>query len=166
MFDTMTATKIVGGFCGALALFLVGKFAADLFINSESYETQAYVIDTENVGGAADAGGPSFEELYASADAARGQTLWRNCRACHSVEPGDNGTGPSLFGVVGRAPDAIADFSYSGKLAAVVDLWTPENIDHFIAAPRSFAPGTEMTYAGLKKPQDRADLIAYLATLQ
>ena len=166
MFDTMTATKVVGGLCGALAIFLVGNFVAGLLIHSKSYEAQAYVIEIEETAGADGEAGPSFEELYAAADPTRGATLFRNCRSCHSVEAGVNSTGPTLHGVVGRAVDVVPGFSYSGALEKVVDVWTPENIDHFIKAPRAWVPGTAMTYAGLKKGQDRADLIAYLATLQ
>lgn len=106
-----------------------------------------------------------FAEIYAAASAADGESLFRSCKSCHSVEPGKNGTGPSLFGVVNRPVDSIADYSYSGALEEVVDVWTPENLSNFIENPRGYAPGTAMGFSGMRKAEDRANLIAYLATM-
>ena len=168
MFDTMTMTKVLGGVCGAWLVFLLGGWAAEeIYTANEGGHgdhAQAYVIDT----GASDEPaeeGPSFEEVFASADAAAGEKVFRKCASCHKLEEGVNGTGPSLYGVVGRPVDSIAGFAYSGALEEVVDVWTPENLSHFIENPRGFAPGTAMGFAGLPKIQDRADLIAYLSTI-
>ncbi len=170
MFDTMTLTKIVGGFCGALLVFLLGNWAADaIYGGGEGHgETeQAYSIPVEDSAApaaAADAG-PTFEEAYAMADAAAGEKVFRNCQSCHSTEAGKNMTGPSLHGVVGRAVDVVEGYSYSGALIKVADVWTPEHLNSFLTGPRAFAPGTAMTFAGLPKIQDRANLIAYLASI-
>lgn len=172
MFDTMTMTKLLGGLCGTLLVFLLGNWAADIIYSSEGghgdHAEQAYMIDTGEGDHGEDAvveEGPSFEEVYASADAAAGESLWRNCRSCHSTEAGTNMTGPSLYGVVGRAVDAVDGFNYSGALLQVGDTWTPENLNHFLESPRNAAPGTAMTYAGMRKIEDRANLIAYLDSL-
>ncbi len=74
-------------------------------------------------------------------------------------------TGPSLHGVVGRAPGTAEGFSYSAGFADLNAGWTPEDLDHFITAPREYAPSTKMTYSGMRDATDRANLIAYLATL-
>lgn len=167
MFDTMTMTKTFGGLCGTLLVFLVGAWVAEEIYHSGGHgdHEQAYVIPVE--GGEAEAvvEGPPFAEIYAVASAADGEGLWRACSACHALEQGDNGVGPYLYGVVGRDVAASQGFGYSGSLIAVNDVWTPEELNLFLENPRGYAPGTAMTYNGMRKIEDRANLIAYLDTL-
>ncbi|MCA0918988.1 c-type cytochrome [Pseudooceanicola nanhaiensis] len=169
MFDTMTMTKVLGGFCGALLVFLLGKWAAEeMYTISGGHgaeHAQAYVIDTGSAeGGAAAAEGPAFEEVFASADAGAGARVFNKCKACHKID-GSNATGPHLDGVVGRAIDSVDGFGYSGALEQVGETWTPENLNHFLENPKGAAPGTKMSFAGLPKVEDRANLIAYLQGL-
>lgn len=167
MLDTMTFTKTVGAFCGALLIFLLAKWGAE-----ELYHTgvhgdaqQAYVIDTGVEDVVAEAEDEvSFEELLASADLGRGQRAFNKCAACHRLEDGANGTGPHLFGVVGRAKGSVDGFGYSGAIGTD-DVWSAENLSAFIENPRGYAPGTSMAFAGIRNPQERADLIAYLDTI-
>jgi cytochrome c len=178
MFDTMTITKALGGFCGALLVFMLGGWAAEGIYSrghgaSHGGEygevVQAYIIEVE--GAATEAGaepveeGPSFEELFAVADPVAGESAFRACAGCHAVEAGKNGTGPYLHGVVGRAVETAVGFEYDGALIAVNDIWTPEQLDLFLADPQGYAPGTKMSYSGMRKAEDRANVIAYLATL-
>jgi cytochrome c len=168
MFDTLTMTKVVGAVCGAfLAFLLIGWAAESLYHGGHGHEgEQAYTIETgEDEPAEAAAEGPSFEELFASADAAAGEKLWRQCSACHALEAGKNGTGPYLVGVVGRDKGSVDGFKYSAALAEAEGAWEPANIDGFLANPKGYLPGTAMAYAGMKKAQDRANLIAYLATV-
>lgn len=172
MFDTMTMTKIVGALCGSLLIFLLGAWAAETIYHSGGGghgddHAQAYVIAAE---GGDDHGGEEVEEVdfatvMASASAADGEGVWRNCRSCHALEPGENGTGPTLYGVVGRDVGGVEGFSYSGALVAVADVWTPENLNGFLENPKGYAPGTAMSYNGLRKVEDRANLIAYLDSI-
>ncbi|MGR3453219.1 c-type cytochrome [Pseudooceanicola sp.] len=172
MFDTMTMTKVVGGFCGALLVFLMTAWAAESIYHvgagghGEDH-AQGYVIEVAEAddAGAAEEEGPAFEELYAAADPESGAKVFGKCRACHKID-GSNATGPHLDGVVDRAVDAVEGYAYSGALEEHFDVWTPANLDAFLEDPKGTAPGTKMTFAGLKKAEDRADLIAYLATLQ
>ncbi|HCP80248.1 MAG TPA: cytochrome c family protein [Octadecabacter sp.] len=169
MFDTMTMTKVLGAVCGTFLVFLLGKWAAEEIYHAGGHgdHEQAYVIPVEG-NEASDEPveeGPSFEEVYAMADAAAGEGQWRACSSCHKLEAGENSTGPSLYGVVGRNVGTEADFGYSGSLVAVADIWTPESLNAFLENPRGYAPGTAMTYNGMRKIQDRANLIAYLDTL-
>lgn len=171
MFDTMTMTKLVGGFCGAFLVFLLGGFFAEFIYHApESHDgehVQAYSIETggeEEGGGEAEAEVP-FEEVLASADPAEGEGVFRKCQSCHKVEDGANGTGPHLFGVVGRPVDAVPGYSYSGALEEVADVWTPENLNAFLTNPKGYAPGTAMNFAGLPSVEDRANLIAWLDSL-
>lgn len=172
MFDTMTSTKIIGAFCGALLFLMLGNWAADLLYSTggghgDGEMHAAYVIEVEDEGGdaAEEEAGPTFEELLASADVGKGAKVFSKCKACHKIEPGENATGPSLYGIVGREVDSEAGFAYSGALEEVVDVWTPEHLDAFIADPKGYAPGTKMSFGGLKKETDRANLIAYLDSL-
>lgn len=173
MFDTMTLTKAVGALCGTLLVLMLGGWAAELIYHTgpkghgDDHAQQAYVIEVEDSGdaGAADESGPSLEELLASADAGKGARVFNKCKACHKLEDGANGTGPHLYAVVDRPVDAVDGYSYSGALEAVADVWSAENLDAFLANPKGYAPGTKMSFSGLKKAEDRANLIAYLETI-
>ena len=101
----------------------------------------------------------------AEADAGKGAKVFNKCKACHSVENGKNGTGPHLYDVVDREVDAVSGYGYSGALKNAATTWTPEELDEFLTNPKGYAPGTKMAFAGLKKPADRANLIAYLQTI-
>jgi cytochrome c len=166
MLDTMTFTKTVGALCGALLVFLLGAWAAEvLYHPHKGHGTQAYVIDTgAETATAEPAEAVDFATLYAAADPAAGERLWRQCASCHALEPGRNGTGPSLYGVVGRDKGAVEGFRYSAAMASAEGTWEPENISAFIENPRGYMPGTAMSYAGMRRAEDRANLIAYLAT--
>ena len=169
MFDTMTWTKIGGGLCGTWLVFLLGGFFAEFIYHKGGHGDDhhaAYVIDTGSDGGAAEEEVQvAFADVFAAADAGAGEKLFRQCKACHALEPGKNGTGPSLFGVVDRAVGSEAGYGYSGKLVAVADAWSPENLNSFIENPKGFAPGTKMSYKGMKDVEDRANLIAYLQSV-
>ncbi|MEM6825554.1 MAG: c-type cytochrome, partial [Pseudomonadota bacterium] len=103
-----------------------------------------------------------FAEVYASADAAAGEKLWRACQACHKLD-GSNGTGPYLNGVVDRDIGSISGYGYSEILASLDGNWTPEALSGFLANPSGYAEGTKMAYRGMDDVEDRANLIAYLA---
>lgn len=165
MFDTMTITKITGAFCGTLLIYLLGHWAAEALYSTEGHggEEQAYVIDTGADEAETDeaAAEVSFDAVLASADPAAGEKLFSKCKACHKLD-GSDGTGPHLNGVVGRAIGAVDGFRYSGALGALGDAWTPEALNAFLENPRSAAKGTSMSFAGLAKVEDRANLIAFL----
>lgn len=170
MFDTMTMTKAVGAVCGSLLVFMLAGWAASSLytVGHDGHGgeelAQAYTIDT---GATQDAGpaeeGPDFATLYASASAEAGANVFRKCVACHKLD-GSDGVGPHLNGIVDRAKAASAGYAYSDALAALSsEVWTPENLDAFLLNPRQYMPGTKMAFAGLPNPQERANVIAYLA---
>lgn len=170
MFDTMTLTKVTGAVCGSLLVFLFATWAADSLYatapashGGEGEEAaQAYTIETGEAAPAeAAAEGPAFGEVYAAADAAAGEKVFGKCKACHKVDGGD-GTGPHLNGVVGRARGSVAGFGYSDAMKSVADAWTPETLDAFLTNPKGYVAGTKMSFAGLPKVEDRANLIKYL----
>ena len=165
MFDTMVITKAVAGFCAALLIFMLGNWVADTLYMPYGKPPQAILID---LGEEVDDAEPVEEEeidvmaMFAEADAAAGAGQWRQCRACHQMEPGVHGVGPSLHGVVGREIDAIDGFNYSGALGALGDEWTVEALNAFLEDPRGTAPGTTMGFAGMRNLQDRLNLIAWM----
>lgn len=173
MFDTMTLTKITASVCGALLFYLLGGWAAEALYHSGpagghgEEVAQAYVIETgEEAPAEAAEEGPDFATVLASADAGAGEKVFGKCKACHKLD-GSDGTGPHLNGVVGRAKAASAGFGYSeGLLAMAADVWSPENLNAFLTNPKGYVAGTKMSFAGLPKVEDRANLIAYLATVQ
>jgi cytochrome c len=173
MFDTMTMTKAVGAVCGATLIFLFANWGAEIIYHGgeeggAAEEAQAYSVDT----GASEApatdeaaAGPTYTEVAATADAAAGEKVFSKCKACHKID-GSNGTGPHLNGVVGRARGSVDGFGYSDGMKSVSDPWTGETLFAFLQSPKAYVAGTKMGFAGLPKPEDRANLIAYLETLK
>ena len=99
-------------------------------------------------------------------DASTGEKLKKmNCGICHSPQPGRNLVGPSLFNVVNRHSGEIPGFHYSDANIKSGLTWNISTLDRYLTAPRQFVPGTRMTFPGLKDAKQRADVIAYLATL-
>ncbi len=173
MFDTMTLTKVTAAVCGSLLFYLMGSWAADTLYSSHGgghgeEMAQAYTVDTGEAAPAegAAAEGPDFATLFASADAAAGEKVFSKCKACHKVD-GTDGTGPHLNGVVDRPKASIAGFGYSDALKALsAEAWSGDKLFAFLENPKGYMPGTKMSFAGLPKPEDRANLIAYLASLK
>lgn len=104
--------------------------------------------------------------LLAAADATRGQRTAQVCAACHTfVQDGPNRVGPNLHGVVGRPVAAHPGFTYSSALTGTGGRWTYESLDRFLTSPGRTVVGTKMTFAGLRNPRDRANVIAYLVQI-
>lgn len=103
---------------------------------------------------------------YADGDAGAGKKVFRQCAVCHSTAPGKTLLGPSLFGVVGRPSASLPGFSYSDAMKAANKTWDEATLDAYLTKPQAMVPGTKMTFSGLSKAEDRANVIAYLATLK
>jgi cytochrome c len=104
--------------------------------------------------------------LLAAADPAKGQQTAQVCTSCHTFDQGgQDRMGPGLWGVVGRGVATHPGFKYSGAFAAQTGNWTYERLDHYLTNPAKDIPGNRMGFAGLRRPQDRANVIAYLSTL-
>jgi cytochrome c len=104
----------------------------------------------------------------AAGNAAEGEkTFKRVCSVCHiATKDGAKRPGPSLFGVVGRKSGTTEGFRYSEANKNANIVWSEENLDPYLADPKKVVPGTTMAFAGVRKPEERTDLIAYLATLK
>lgn len=164
--NTMEITKFVGAICGALLVFLLIGTVSGAIFNTHS-EHVAFSIAAPDAGGgeAAPAEEIDVPALIAAADTAKGATVFKKCAACHKVD-GTNAVGPHLENVVGRPVGTVADFKYSGPMGSHGGTWDEQTLFQFLASPKAFVPGTAMSFAGLPKAEDRANVIAYLKSLE
>ena len=154
---------IAGWVLGGGIVLLGGTLVAGEMFKSERPETMGYPIagvQEEGEGGEAE---QPIAHFLQTADAARGEAVFRKCAACHTVNSGGpNGVGPNLFGTMGATVAHVAGFAYSDALRSKGGTWDWDTMSQWIRSPREFAPGTKMTFAGISDPQDRANLLAYL----
>lgn len=96
-------------------------------------------------------------------DAEKGEKVFKKCKACHTIDKGDkNKVGPNLHGVAGQAAGQVAGYKYSSAMAESGLTWDDATLDKYLAKPKDVVPKTKMAFAGLKKADDRADVIAYM----
>lgn len=175
MLNTNNLIKFGASAAAALLILLFANWAASSIYqvaedtghgDAEHEVTRGFVIAAVGEGdhgGAEQTVEVSFEEVYAAADPAAGEKAFKKCQACHKVEAGQNGTGPTLYGVVGRAIGSVEGFAYSDGIASHGGTWTPEELNKWLEDPKAYSPGSKMVLK-TNKVEDRADLIAYLAT--
>lgn len=154
----MTALVIAG-----LTQLTGGVFA------QEPAKTPGYAVEVAEGGGEGPAVAdtpPDWGTVLPTADVAAGEAVFAKCKSCHTAEAGGpNGTGPNLNGVVGRAPASHPGFAYSDGMkaeAGKIPVWDYDHIYEFVKNPQKYISGTKMTFVGLKKPEDRIAVIAYL----
>ena len=173
--DSYEFNKIAGATLTALLVTTVIGFIGSALVSPIRLEKPAITIEDVQTEAAAPAEAkpeeiPPVGPLLAKADGAAGKTIFKQCQTCHTDEKGGpNRIGPNLWSVVGRKKASEPGFSYSDAMKKFAansksDVWTFEEINDFIVHPQQTVPGTKMTFVGLKKPQDRADVIAYLRT--
>jgi cytochrome c len=163
----MESNKILGAILVAGVLAMISIIASGMLVSPAELAKPAYPI--EGVAEPAKSTAPAPEAiepvdpLLAKADVDHGAQIARQCMACHNfAKGGPNMVGPNLWGVVGGPHDHKADYSYSDAMAKFPGNWDYESINKFITKPQAYVPGTKMGFAGLKKVQDRADVIAWL----
>jgi cytochrome c len=168
--SSIEINKIIG------ALLLAGLVAhitgtiSQFLVHPHHMEAEA-AIPTGSEGGGAQPAKPAPIEpvspLMANADPAQGQTIAKKCATCHSFDQGGAAkVGPNLWGILGNHHAHMEGFAYSTAMAALKDkIWDYEELNQFLANPKAHIPGTKMGFAGLKKPEERADVIAYLRSL-
>lgn len=164
-FNKVFASLLIAGIIAMLCGFI-----AKQIVKPETLGKNAVAVEVAEAAGG-EAGKPAGPEpilaLIGTADVAKGKTIAKACAACHNFDhPGKNGVGPMLWGVVGRKKDSIEGFAYSGELEKQGgSVWVYSELNKFLWKPKAYAPGTKMNFIGVKKPEDRAAVIAYLRTL-
>ncbi len=153
--------------CAGIAAWM-GWFISYKLVHPHMLHEDAVFIDGAAVadsGPAAPTGPDPIMALIATADVAKGEKLSKACAACHSFDQGGpNKVGPNLYGVVGGPMAHVASFEYSASLAGFGKNWGYDELNHFLYKPKAYIAGTKMNYAGLKKPEDRAAMIAWMKT--
>lgn len=174
MNDPLFSNKVASALLASLLIFFGLPQFAKAVLGGEGHEgghgelKLAYPIEYQKEAapsGSAEAG-PDFATLLASASADAGKRRAAICTSCHNFEKaGANQQGPGLWGVVGRPVASHGGFNYSGALKGLGGQWSFERLNEFLTSPQKYAPGTAMTFAGIAKADQRAEVIAFLRTL-
>jgi len=173
MSSSLEVNKFAGAVLTAGVVAMSAGFISYLLYHPEIPEQQAYVWESgtasEGTEEAAveDSGPELVGPLLASASVEAGEKDAKKCAACHSFDQGGpTKIGPNLWNIVDRSIGAEDGYAYSEVLAGMSgDAWTYENLSEFLAKPKEWAPGTKMSFGGIRKVEDRADMIAYLRSL-
>ena len=166
--DELRFNKVFAGFLCAGLLIMAGVQIAHFLVPDQQLSENSYVIEVLEATEVADAApqdtGPEpILALLATADVAAGEKLAKKCTACHVFEAGGaNKVGPALWGIVNKAKASVDGFAYSAALAGFGGAWDYQSLNAFLAKPKAYISGTKMNFAGLKKPEDRANMVAWL----
>lgn len=168
--DSFEFNKIAAGVLVSLLVAMVGSLVSESVVHPKKLTQNVLGITVERK---ADAGGSAEKKelapitpLLVSANIEKGKEISKKCTQCHTFEEGGPAKlGPNLWNIVGAKFAHAAGFAYSAVFKGREETWTVENLNKYIHKPKEFMPGTKMTFVGLPKDQDRADLIAYLNTL-
>ncbi|HEU4705012.1 MAG TPA: cytochrome c family protein [Sphingomicrobium sp.] len=156
-------TTISGWVLFAGIIALGSSIVTGEVFHSERPETMGYPIEGVEIEGAEGEAEKPIAFYLAAADAAKGEQVFKKCAACHNADPGGaNALGPALYGVMGNPVAGHPGFAYSDALKSKGGSWDWETMSAWLANPKKFAPGTKMTFAGLGKPEDRANVMAFL----
>jgi cytochrome c len=171
--DSFEFNKITGAVLGTCLAVVALNIAAGAIFTAPPPAKPGYEVKIPEKGSEAGKSGGQLvapeepiEKLLATASVERGQMTARQCQTCHNFEKGGpNGVGPNLYGIVGRLRASAPEFDYSAAMKAKGGTWTIDELNKFLDNPRGYIPGTKMTFAGLPRGNQRADVIAYLNTL-
>lgn len=170
--DSFEMNKVLGGLLGTAFVVFSISLVSDAIFASPVPEKPGFAIEaaeeaSAGAGGAAAPAAVPVAQLLASANAEAGAAVFKKCTACHSIEKGGpNKVGPDLWGVVNRPIASHEGFAYSGGMKEFSEggkvVWDFEHLNHFLAGPKAYIKGTAMGFAGIKKDDERANLLAYL----
>ena len=165
--DSFTLNKWAGAILASCIAVFVMVEVGHFVYHPAQPKVRGYQIEVPEVGSSSVAEKEQipFATLLAASDAARGEKVSRKCVGCHAFEQGGGAkTGPNLYGVIGASVGA-KDYAYSSAMASFGGNWGIDELNAYLTNPKGYMKGTKMSFAGLKKDQQRADLIAYLNTM-
>jgi cytochrome c len=165
--DSFELNKILGAILGTCLITLALNITAGAIFSPEKPAKPGYEIAVQEAPAAGEKAAPAKEEpiaaLLASASIERGQQAAKVCTTCHTFEKGGpNKVGPNLWGVVNEPKGQGRNFNFSAGMKAKGGNWTFEDLNAFLASPKQFVPGTAMSFAGVSRASQRADIIAFL----
>ena len=169
--DSFEINKILGAILFTCLVMLSLNIAAGAMFSPAKPAKPGYEVAVTGEpaqGAKPEAAAPAepIEKLLASASVEKGEQAAKKCAACHTfTKGGPNRVGPNLWGIVNRPKASEAGFAYSDAIKTKGGNWTIEDLNAFLVSPRGYAPGTKMTFVGLPKGSERADVIAYLNSL-
>ena len=160
--NTIAGWVLAGGIAALGLTIVTGEY-----FHAERPEKMGYEVtgvEAEAGAGAAPVAEKPFAFYMSTGDAQKGADVFKKCTACHNAEKGGaNALGPNLWGVVGEAiGQGAGGFAFSDALKGKGGNWDLAKLNEWLTSPKAYAPGTKMTFAGLSKPEDRANVIAYL----
>lgn len=165
-FNKIFAALLTAGLVAMMSSFISRKVIHPHVPEHTAYQVAGVEAAVAAGAAAAPAGPEPILAMLAGADVARGEAVAKACAACHSFDKGGpNKVGPNLYNIVNNKTAHADGFAYSTALAGKNGTWDYAALNHFLYKPKDYVPGTKMSYAGLKKPEDRAALIAWLRTL-
>jgi cytochrome c len=173
--DSFEINKLIGALLGVVFVVFSISLIGDAIFAAPIPEKPGFAIEAAEpeegaAGGGEAAAAVPIATLLAKADPAAGEAVFKKCLTCHTAEKGGaNKTGPNLFAIVNRPIASHEGFAYSAPMKEFSQggsvVWDYDHLNHFLAGPKAYVKGTAMGFAGVKKDDERANLIAYLRTL-
>lgn len=158
-FNTVAGWALAAGIVALGATLVTGQL-----YHHEHVEKGGWPVESaeggEGGGGAAEV---PIATLMQAADPAKGEAVFKKCVSCHTIDSGGaNGIGPNLYGVMGKKHGHLPGFAYSPGMLAKPGVWDFEAMNDWLKSPKRYVDGTKMSFAGLSKGEDRANVIAYI----